>query len=128
MTANDFRRLALSLPETLESAHMAHPDFRVRGKIFATLGYPTVRWGMVKLPAEQQAALVKSHFTAFVPVKGALGRHGSTHVFLERVDKSTLRRAIRAAWRKAAPKLLAIEFEAKRAVPPPGRATDKTRK
>ncbi len=54
MTSNDFRRLALSFPETAEQAHMDHPDFRVAGKIFATLGYPEVGWGMVKLtPIEQ---------------------------------------------------------------------------
>ena len=54
MTIGDFRRMALALPETVESAHMAHPDFRVRGKIFATLGYPKTGWGMVKLAAAQQ--------------------------------------------------------------------------
>jgi len=54
VTANDFRRLALALPEAIESAHMDHPDFRVLGKIFATHGYPEKGWGMVKLTPEQQ--------------------------------------------------------------------------
>jgi hypothetical protein len=54
MTTADFRRLALALPETAEHAHMDHPDFRVRGKIFATLGYPAQGWGRVKLTPEQQ--------------------------------------------------------------------------
>ena len=49
MTSRDFRRIALSFPETSESAHMNHPDFRVRGKVFATLGYPDKQFGMVKL-------------------------------------------------------------------------------
>jgi hypothetical protein len=53
MTATDFRKLALSFPGTVESAHMHHPDFRIRGKIFATLGYPDDDWGMVKLLPEQ---------------------------------------------------------------------------
>jgi len=55
VTAHEFRRLALGLPEASEAGHMGHPDFRVRGKIFATLG-PQETWGMVKLTAEQQAA------------------------------------------------------------------------
>ncbi|MDR3704049.1 MAG: MmcQ/YjbR family DNA-binding protein [Candidatus Sulfopaludibacter sp.] len=58
MTPEDFRRLALSFPETTEQEHMHHPDFRVRGKIFATLGYPHDNWAMVKLPPEQQANFV----------------------------------------------------------------------
>ena len=49
MTANEFRRLALDLPEAVEAEHMNHPDFRVRGKIFATLAYPDKSFGMVKL-------------------------------------------------------------------------------
>jgi YjbR protein len=71
LTANDFRRLALSLPEATESAHMDHPDFRVRGKIFATLGHPAEGWGMVKLTPEQQHYFAKDYPDAFVPVKGA---------------------------------------------------------
>jgi hypothetical protein len=50
MTANDFRRLALSFPESEERSHMDHPDFRVAGKLFATLGYPERGWAMVKSP------------------------------------------------------------------------------
>ena len=57
MIAEEFRSIALSLSEALEDEHMGHPDFRVRGKIFATLG-PEERWGMVKLTPEQQAAFV----------------------------------------------------------------------
>ncbi len=53
MTTDDFRNLALSLPETSERAHVGHPDFRVGGKIFATL-WPGDEWGMVKLTPEQQ--------------------------------------------------------------------------
>ncbi len=57
MTADQFRKLALRLPEALEGEHMGHPDFRVGGKIFATLG-PRGDWGMVKLTPEQQAVFV----------------------------------------------------------------------
>jgi hypothetical protein len=54
VTTTEFRRMALSLPETSEVGHMGHPDFRVRGKIFATLGYPSEAWGVVKLTPKQQ--------------------------------------------------------------------------
>ena len=107
VTANSFRRLALALPETAEKAHMDHPDFRVCGKIFATLGYPEKGWGMVKLTPEQQHYFSKDYPDVFVPVKGAWGRGGATGVYLKAVDKETLRGAILAAWRNTAPKRLA---------------------
>jgi hypothetical protein len=59
LTSEDFRRMALDFPETAEGAHMGHPDFRVRGKIFATL-WPNEGWGMVKLTPEQQRILVQA--------------------------------------------------------------------
>src|SRR5579859_6039365 len=58
MTPNAFRRLALSLPDAIEGSHMGHADFRVGGKVFATIGYPDARYAMVKLSPEQQAKLV----------------------------------------------------------------------
>src|SRR5213082_1900509 len=106
MTAAEFRRIALSMPEAIESAHMAHPDFRVDGKIFATLGYPDKNHGMVILPSEEQERLVRSLPMAFAPAKGAWGRRGSTCVRLEVIDGSTLQRAMEIAWRKRAPKRL----------------------
>jgi hypothetical protein len=110
MTANDFRRMALALPETAENAHMDHPDFRVRGKIFATLGHPAKGWGMVKLTPEQQHYFSKDNPTVFVPVNGAWGRRGATSVQLKVVSKVTLQRAIAAAWHNTAPKRLAEQF------------------
>ncbi len=104
MTAADFRRIALSLPEAEESGHMNHPDFRVGGKIFATLGYPDADYGMVVLPAEEQARFVESHPQVFAPAKGAWGKRGSTTVSLAAVDKTTVKRAMEIAWRKRAPK------------------------
>src|SRR2546423_10444354 len=71
MTAEEFRTLALSLPEASEDAHMGHPDFRVRGKIFATLG-PDEDWGMVKLPPDDQADLLDEG-GAYEPAKGNVG-------------------------------------------------------
>ena len=110
MTADDFRQIALSLPEALESAHMDHPDFRVRGKIFATLGYPDQGWGMVKLTPEQQTSLVRADPAVFVPAKGAWGRRGSTIVRLDTVDQVALSSALIAAWRNVAPKRLSDRF------------------
>jgi hypothetical protein len=106
MTANDFRKLALALPETEERSHMNHPDFRVAGKIFATLGYPDKSRAMVKLPPEQQHYLSKDYPEAFVPVKGVWGRRGATSVYLKTADKEIVRKAIEAAWRNAAPRRL----------------------
>ena len=112
MTASDFRRIALSFPEATESAHMDHPDFRVGGKIFATLGYPDKGWGMVKLPPKQQVFFIEAEPDVFVPAKGAWGRRGATTVRLRAANKATLRRALAAAWRSIAPRCLAAEFDA----------------
>jgi hypothetical protein len=106
MTATDFRNLALSLPETEEQAHMSHPDFRVCGKIFATLG-PNEEWGMVKLTPELQASLVAAHPKMFKPVNGAWGRRGCTYVSLDEADAKIVQPAVIAAWRHIAPKRLA---------------------
>jgi|ERR1700722_14576877 len=106
MTANDFRKLALALPETEERAHMDHPDFRVCGKIFATLGYPDKSRGMVKLSPEDQHCFSKDYPDAFVPVKGVWGQRGATSVHLKAAKKETLHKAIQAAWRNTAPKRL----------------------
>jgi hypothetical protein len=111
VTLEDFRRLALGMPEAIESAHMGHPDFRVRGKIFATLGYPDEGWGMVKLKPEQQEALVASEPAVFVPVKGAWGRGGATSVHLRPAKIRTLRLAMAAAWRNVAPSALVEQAE-----------------
>jgi hypothetical protein len=113
MTADEFRSLALSLPEATESAHMNHPDFRVRGKIFATLGYPNESWGMVKLTPEQQRLLVQTQPDAFEPVKGGWGRRGCTTVHLNAATAETVRSALIEAWRNIAPKRLvqAYDFE-----------------
>lgn len=104
MTTDEFRRLALQLTGATENAHMGHPDFRVNGKIFATLHYPDENWGMVQLAPEQQDNLSKGYPEVFVPVKGAWGRHGSTNVLLEAVDPSTLEHALRLAFDKASAK------------------------
>jgi hypothetical protein len=103
-TIADFRRTALSLPEAAESAHMGHPDFRVRNKIFASLGAPDKAWGVVKLTPEQQEVLMGAEPGVFEPAAGAWGRRGWTHVRLASVDRTTLKSALVMAWRNTAPK------------------------
>jgi hypothetical protein len=110
MTAQEFRELALSLPEASEAAHMGHPDFRVNGKIFATLG-PDETWGMAKLTPEQQTMFVRTEPKVFQPVKGAWGRRGSTYVCLEAATEPSVRQALIAAWRNTAPKRLAEQLD-----------------
>ncbi len=102
MTPASFRKIALSLPDTEERSHMDHPDFRVAGKIFATLGYPDKTRGMVKLSPEDQHNFSKDFPDAFIPVKGAWGRSGATSVVLKLATKDALTKAIHAARRNAA--------------------------
>jgi hypothetical protein len=106
MVPSAFRKIALSLPETEERSHMSHPDFRVAGKIFATLGYPDKSRGMVKLSPEDQHNFSKDHPDAFIPVKGTWGRRGATSVHLKAAKKDVLEKAIQAAWRFNAPERL----------------------
>jgi hypothetical protein len=105
MTAEEFRQLALSFPEAEEGSHMDHPDFRVGGRIFATIAPDGVR-GMVKLTPEQQAILTRTEPAAFEPASGAWGRNGSTMLTFENADEATARQALAAAWRNTAPKKL----------------------
>src|SRR4051794_5863190 len=104
VTVAGFRKLALALPEAEEVGHMGHPDFRVGGKIFATLGYPDADHGMVKLTPEQQEAAVAAEPGAFAPVKGGWGVKGATLVRLSAVKTASLRTALQAAWNNVAAK------------------------
>ncbi len=97
MTPDQFRHLALAIPQTVESAHMNHPDFRLGGKIFASLGKPDDDWGMVKLTPEEQRTFIKGSPKAFQPCAGAWGERGYTNVHLPSVNASTLRSALTAA-------------------------------
>ena len=101
--ADDFRRIALSFPGTEEKAHMGHPDFRVGGRIFATLHPPGSGIGVVMLLPEQQELAMEAEPGAFEPAAGAWGRGGSTLVELEKVPDDWLERVLEWAWRKRAP-------------------------
>ena len=110
MTPEAFRKLALSLPEAVEQSHMCHPDFRVGGKIFATI-WPDEDWAMVKLNPAQQREFVEMHPKIFEPLKGAWGVRGCTQVRLSAAIKNAIWPALVAAWRNTAPKRLLREFE-----------------
>jgi hypothetical protein len=99
MIADEFRRLALSLRGTVEGRHHDHPDFRVHGKIFATLGYPDGGWAMVRLTPAQQARFVGASPECFQSVKGAWGRRGATSVNLFAATPALVRRSLVLAHR-----------------------------
>ncbi|HMP04084.1 MAG TPA: MmcQ/YjbR family DNA-binding protein [Gemmatales bacterium] len=105
MTVDEFRALALTLPEAVEAEHMQHPDFRVRGKVFASIG-PDATWGMVKLTPEQQALYLRTERAAYSPAAGAWGRRGYTLVHFAAADEASVRQALDLAWRNVAPKRL----------------------
>lgn len=105
-SADDFRRIALSFPGAEERSHMGHPDFRVGGRIFATLGSPSEEWGMVQLLPEQQLMAVEAEGDTFKPAAGAWGRSGSTLMKLDCVPDAWLERALEWAWQRRAPKAL----------------------
>ena len=109
LTEKDFRKMALALPEAVESAHMGHPDFRVGGKIFATLRYPERGWAMVKLPRRAQEKFLSAEPDAFSPAKGAWGRQGATSVRLSAARKAAVHEALEIAWRNIAPKKFSLE-------------------
>src|SRR5690349_21689451 len=103
MTPATFRRLALSMPSTVEKEHHGHPDFRVGGKIFATLSYPGKGIGMVKLTPDQQQSFMQEEPEVFFPCSGAWGKRGATHVRLAEAKDKTVRQALSAAWNNVAP-------------------------
>jgi hypothetical protein len=98
MTTSDFRRLALSLEGAEEGSHMGSPDFRVGGRIFATLASQEKGFGNVMLSPEQQAAFVAELPDVFIPVAGGWGRNGATHVRLSKANEDVLSGALRSAW------------------------------
>jgi hypothetical protein len=109
MSSNRFRKVAMTLPGTVEGSHQGHADFRVGKRIFASLGYPDQDWGMVKLTPEQQAMVVEAEPEIFRPVPGGWGKRGSTNVRLAAADEATLRSALKLAWANVAPKSAAKE-------------------
>ena len=106
MTGADFRRIALSMPGAVKGAHFGNADFRVGGKIFATLALEKEGFAVLLLSAEQQAGMVEDAPEVFSPVPGGWGRNGATRVCLAKAPPDILEAALRTAWRKRAPKRL----------------------
>jgi len=99
MNANDFRRIALSLKDAEESSHMGQPDFRVGGRIFATLASQKQGYGNLMLTPEQQAAFVEELPEVFVPIAGGWGRMGMTHIRLAVASEDVLTGALQTAYK-----------------------------
>ena len=98
MNAEDFRRIALSLPGAEEGSHMGAPDFRVSGRIFATLASQQQGYGNLMLTLEQQAAFVSEAPDVFVPIGGGWGRMGMTHIRLAAAAEDVLAGALETAF------------------------------
>jgi hypothetical protein len=96
--AADFRRIALSLEGAEEGSHMGAVDFRVGGRIFATLASQAQGYGNLMLTPEVQAGFVEERPDLFLPVAGGWGRMGATHIMLAKAKKDVLEGALRAAW------------------------------
>ena len=105
MTRDEFRTLALTFPEALESSHFDIADFRVRNKIFATLREADGR-AVLKLSPDEQQLVMATSPDMFEPIKGSWGLKGWTRVALDRADSETVRHAMAKAWRSIAPKKL----------------------
>ncbi len=116
--AKDFRRIALAMEGAVEGAHMGHPDFRVGGRIFATL-HQDLQNGMVKLTPDQQQRVVKDHAGAFTPENGAWGLQGSTRVQLSAVNEDALGEALTLAWQNTINKSPARKTAASKGTPAP---------
>jgi hypothetical protein len=99
MTPADFRRIALSMDGAEEGSHMGAVDFRVGGRIFATLAAVSQGYGNLMLTPEQQAMFVAEAPEVFVPIAGGWGRHGATHVRLAAANEDLLRGALHTAWK-----------------------------
>ncbi len=99
MEITDFRRLALSLEGAEEGSHMGAADFRVGGRIFATLAAQSQGYGNLMLTPEMQAAFVEEEPGVFVAIPGGWGRNGATHVVLAKANEQLLAGALRAAWK-----------------------------
>jgi hypothetical protein len=99
MNADDFRRIALSLEGAEESSHMGQPDFRVGGRIFATLASAHQGYGNLMLTQQQQAAFVEELPEVFFPIAGGWGRMGMTHIRLAVANEDVLAGALHTAWK-----------------------------
>jgi len=98
MTADDFARLALSLPGAEEGTHFGARDFRVSGRIFATLAMVEQGYGNLMLTPELQQEFVRSRPDLFLAIPNGWGSRGATHIRLAPADETAMAEALRAAW------------------------------
>jgi hypothetical protein len=115
MNASDFSRIALSLEGAEEGSHMGSADFRVGGRIFATLAAQKQGYGNLLLTPDQQADFVRELPNVFLPVAGGWGKMGATHVRLAEVDRDVLTGALHTAWKLRVEKNVAAQKKKKRA-------------
>jgi hypothetical protein len=101
MNIDEFRKVALSIPTAVEMSHMNHPDFRIAGKVFASLGAPDESWGMAKLTPGQQRTFIEESPRAFRPCSGAWGQQGYTNIHLASAEKRLVRTALELAAKNA---------------------------
>lgn len=104
MDAEDFRRIALHLPGAEEGSHMGSADFRVGGRIFATLASQDQGYGNLMLTPQQQVAFVDEAPDIFLPIAGGWGRMGATHIKLAAATEEVLAGALHTAWQLRAEK------------------------
>jgi hypothetical protein len=127
MNASDFRRIALLLEGAEEGSHMGSPDFRVGGRIFATLASQDQGYGNLMLSPEQQAAFVEEQPELFLPVAGGWGRNGATHIRLASANEDILAGALHTAWKLRIEKN-AKAGKSKHSSPPTRKPAAKSRK
>ena len=106
MAPDEFRRIALSLPQTEEIYRRGQSKFRVARHAFAALEGPGDSVAIVHLTPDQQSDFMHAAPNAFTPVPGGWGRLGATQVHLAAVTKALLQSALGSAWRNAAPPAL----------------------
>jgi len=99
MNVNDFRRIALNLEGAEEGSHMGSPDFRVGGRIFATLASQKEGYGNLMLTPEVQATFVEEAPEVFIPIPGGWGKMGATHIRLAAANGDLMEDALRTAWK-----------------------------
>lgn len=131
MIASDFRRIALSLEGAEEGSHMGQIDFRVGGRIFATLASQKMGFGNLMLSPEQQAAFIAERPHLFIPIAGGWGKNGATHIRLADADEDTIVGALRAAWSQRLEKnqkARSRPISARRAASPADLEASRTRK
>jgi hypothetical protein len=116
VTAAEFRKLSLALPEVEEKSHFEQPDFRVRNKIFSDMS-PDGSRGTLKMTPDMQCMLLDAAPETFSPAAGAWGRAGWTHVELARIERAALADVLREAWRLVAPKRLVAAHSGREALP-----------